>query len=186
MAGFNQESNDYRYNTAYRIDMINEELPSLSQATGAYYASDDYSRYTVRGLFYRLTYAYKGKYLFENNGRYDGSSKFPKKNRFGFFPSVSAGWRVSEENFMEWSRKVVSNLKLRMSWGNIGNQNISAYAYIPGMESIRANWVVGDEKVTTIKKPKLVSNTFTWEKVSTFDFGVDLGLLNNRLNMVFD
>ncbi len=186
MAGFNQESNDYRYNTAYRTDMINEELPSLSQATGAYYASDDYSRYTVRGLFYRLTYAYKGKYLFENNGRYDGSSKFPKKNRFGFFPSVSAGWRVSEENFMEWSRKVVSNLKLRMSWGNIGNQNISAYAYIPGMESIRANWVVGDEKVTTLQKPKLVSNTFTWEKVSTLDFGVDLGLFNNRLNMVFD
>ena len=87
---------------------------------------------------------------------------------------------------MEWSRKVVSNLKLRMSWGNIGNQNISAYAYIPGMESIRANWVVGDEKVTTLQKPKLVSNTFTWEKVSTLDFGVDLGLFNNRLNMVFD
>lgn len=186
MAGFNQESNDYRYNTAYRTDMINEQLPSLSQATGAYYANDSYSRNTVRGLFYRLTYAYRGKYLFENNGRYDGSSKFPKQNRFGFFPSVSAGWRASEEKFMEWSRKVVSNLKLRASWGNIGNQNISAYAYIPGMPSSRANWVVGDEKTTTVSSPKLISNTFTWEKVATLDFGIDLGLLAGRLNATFD
>lgn len=102
----------------------------------------------MRGLFYRITYSYRGKCLLENNGRYDGSSKFPSKNRFGFFPSVSAGWRVSEEKFMDWSKKVVSNLKLRASWGNIGNQNINPYAYIPGMTSMRANWVVGDDKVT--------------------------------------
>lgn len=185
-AGFNQESNDYAYNTAYRTDMINEELPSLSQATGAYYANDNYSRYTVRGLFYRLTYACQGKYLAEVNGRYDGSSKFPSTSRFGFFPSVSAGWRVSEENFMKWSRKNLSNLKIRISWGNIGNQSIKPYSYIPGMPSVRANWVVGDETVTTLASPKLISNSFTWEKVSTFDSGVDLGLFSNRLNMTFD
>lgn len=185
-AGFNQESNDYRSNLSYRTDMINEELPSLSQATGAYYATDEHSRYTVRGLFYRLNYAYNGKYLLETNGRYDGSSKFPNKNRFGFFPSVSAGWRISEEKFMDWSRSVLSNLKLRTSWGNIGNQSINPYAYIPGMNSRRANWVVGDETITTLTSPKLISNTFTWEKVSTLDFGFDLGCFDNRFNLNFD
>ena len=185
-AGFNQESNNYSYNMAYRTDMINEELPSLSQATGAYYTTDSYSRYTVRGLFYRITYDYQGKYLFETNGRYDGSSKFPSKKRFGFFPSISAGWRVSEEKFMEWSKVALSNLKLRISWGNIGNQSISAYAYIPGMSSYQANWVVDGLTQTTLSSPKLVSNSFTWEKVSTLDFGVDLGFFKNCLNIVFD
>lgn len=186
IAGFNQESNDEVYNQAYRMDMINEELPSLSQGTGAYYAADAYSRYTIRGLFYRMTYNYKGRYLFEANGRYDGSSKFPSKGRFGFFPSFSVGWRVSDEKFMSFARSFLYNLKVRSSWGNIGNQSISPYAYIPGMPSLRANWVVKDEKVTTLGAPKLISNSFTWEKVSTLDFGVDLGLFNNKFNLTFD
>lgn len=184
--GFNQESNDFSSNNAYRTDMINEELPSLSQATGPYYATDSYSKYTVRGLFYRLNYGYLGKYLLEANGRYDGSSKFPTDTRFGFFPSVSAGWRVSEEKFMDWSKHAISNLKIRTSWGNIGNQSINPYAYIPGMNSIRAFWVVGNETATTLASPKLISNSFTWEKVSTFDIGIDVGMYDNRLNLVFD
>ena len=185
-AGFNQESNDDTYNMAYRTNMINEELPSLSQATGPYYAIDRFSRYTVRGLFYRLNYSYRDKYLIEANGRYDGSSKFPSRHRFGFFPSVSAGWRLGEERFMAWSNAFLSNLKLRVSWGNIGNQSIQPYAYIPGMLSERANWIVGEETATTLRAPKLISTSFTWEKVSTIDFGVDLGLFRNRFNLTFD
>ena len=127
-----------------------------------------------------------GRYLFETNGRYDGSSKFPSKSRFGFFPSVSAGWRVSEEHFMDWSDSFLSNLKLRVSWGNIGNQSIDPYQFVPAMEAFRPNWVVNGSKPTALKPPALVSNNFTWEKVSTLDFGFDLGLFNNRLNLVFD
>lgn len=171
---------------ASRTDMINEDLPSLSQATGDYKNSDEFEEYHVRGLFYRINYSYAGKYLLETNGRYDGSSKFPKENRFGFFPSVSVGWRVSEEQFMEWSKVFLSNLKLRGSYGNIGNQSIEPYAFIPGMDSPLANWVVNGQATTTLAPPALVSNSFTWEKVSTLDFGFDLGLFNNRLNVVFD
>lgn len=186
MGGFNQESSDYRFAEMSRTDMINEDLPSISQATGDYFAKDEFKRYTVRGLFYRVNYSFAGKYLLETNGRYDGSSKFPKSSRFGFFPSVSAGWRVSEEAFMKPLQAVVTNLKLRGSWGNIGNQSIKPYAFIPGMESAQANWTVDGIKVTTLKPPSLVSNSFTWEKVTTIDIGFDLGLLDNRLNMVFD
>lgn len=78
------------------------------------------------------------------------------------------------------------NLKLRISWGNIGNQSISAYAYIPGMSSYQANWVVDGLTQTTLSSPKLVTNSFTWEKVSTLDFGLDLGFFKNCLNIVFD
>lgn len=188
MGGFNQESSDYRYASMSRTDMINEELPSVSQATGDYYAEDSFERYTVRGLFYRINYSYAGKYLLETNGRYDGSSKFPKDSRFGFFPSVSVGWRVSEESFMKplTQNQILSNLKLRGSWGNIGNQAIASYAYIPGMDATQAYWTVSGLKVTTLSPASLVSNSFTWEKVSTIDVGFDLGLIKNKLNVVFD
>ena len=101
----------------------------------------------------------------------------PKNSRFGFFPSVSVGWRISDENFMEWSKGFISNLKLRGSFGNIGNQSIKPYEFIPGMDSQLANWVVNGMSATTLEPPALVSNNFTWEKVSTLDFGFDLGCL---------
>lgn len=186
MVGFNQESSKYKTIKSSRTDMINEELPSLSQATGDYRIKDSFEEYNVRGLFYRINYTYAGKYLIETNGRYDGSSKFPKDNRFGFFPSVSVGWRMSEESFMNWSKSNLSNLKLRGSYGNIGNQSIKPYAFIPGMDASLAHWVIDGTAVTTLTPPALVSKNFTWEKVSTLDLGFDLGLLNNRLNIVFD
>ena len=104
-------------------------------------------------MFYRLNYSFAGKYLFETNGRYDGSSKFPSESRFGFFPSVSAGWRVSEERFMDWSDSFLSNLKLRVSWGNIGNQNVDPYQFVPAMEAFRPNWVVDGSKPTALEPP---------------------------------
>lgn len=186
MAGFNQERYDIRGMNLIRYNMINENLPAISQATGDYNGGDTYKEYGSRGVFYRLNYNYQGKYLFETNGRYDGSSKFPKKNRFGFFPSFSLGWRASEEQFMEWSRSVVSNLKLRASYGSIGNQSIEPYAFVPGMPGEKAYWILDGQRATTLGMPMLVSNSFTWEKVNTLDFGIDLGLFNNRLSLVFD
>lgn len=186
MGGFNQESSSYHYVWAQRLDMINEDLPSLSQGTGEYKNSESFSEYKVRGLFYRINYDFAGKYLIETNGRYDGSSKFPSDSRFGFFPSVSAGWRVSEEAFMDWSDSFLSNLKLRGSWGNIGNQSVNPYQFVPAMSAANPNWVVDTTKPTTLQPPALVSNSFTWEKVSTLDFGFDLGLFDNRLNATFD
>ena len=140
----------------------------------------------MASFFGRVNYTYADKYLLTATFRADGSSKFASGNRWGFFPAVALGWRISEEAFMKPLNSVLSNLKLRGSWGNIGNQSITPYAYIPGMDAEQAYWTVSGIKVTTLKPAALVSNSFTWEKVTTIDVGFDLGLLDNRLNMVFD
>ncbi|MCD8313019.1 MAG: TonB-dependent receptor, partial [Bacteroidales bacterium] len=188
MAGFNQESSFYHATSATRYDMINENLPSLSQGTGEYNNAEAWEEYRTRSLFYRINYSFAGKYLIETNGRYDGSSKFPSGSRFGFFPSVSAGWRISEEGWMRWSKPALTNLKFRLSYGSIGNQNVAAYQYTPAMAAAKANWIPSDAsaRATTLNPPALVSNSFTWEKVTTLNFGIDLGLFKDRLVASFD
>jgi len=186
MIGFNQEHYDWSEHLIYRTNIINQELPSISGAVGETFADDSFSEYSIRGGFYRVNYDYQGKYLFETNARYDGSSKFPKKSRFGFFPSFSAGWRVSDESFMDFSKNLLSDMKIRASWGSIGNQNIEPYAYIPGMSTYNPEWLVNGKLVYSLEMPSIVSGSFTWEKVQTTDFGLDLGLLSNSVNLVFD
>lgn len=188
MGGYNQENWYYESLRATRQDPINQNLPSLGQSTGTINAEDEFNEYAIRSLFYRVNYSYKGKYLIEANGRYDGSSRFPKNDRFGFFPSFSAGWRISEESFMERTKGWMNNLKLRASWGSIGNQNVNYYAYLPTIDAKNDyNWILPgtDKYVTTLGVPGLVSSSFTWETVNTLDFGLDLNLFN-RLNLVFD
>ena len=191
MGGFNQESSDWKKLYTYSYDMINEKYPSHSTATGENKViTDDHRVYTVRGAFYRVNYDYKGKYLFETNGRYDGSSKFPKKNRFGFFPSVSVGWNIARENFMkpvagDW----LSDLKLRGTWGQIGNQGIDPYKFVPTMSQVEKKdvaWLVNGAKPLTLNAPGLVSDSFTWETVETLVFGFDITALNGRLQSTFD
>lgn len=188
MGGFNQESWYYELLESTRQDPINQNLPSLSQSTGTITTKDAFQEYALRSLFYRVNYAYKGKYLIEANGRYDGSSRFPKDDRFGFFPSFSGAWRISEEGFMEHTKSWLDNLKLRASWGSIGNQNVGYYDYIPIMDAVNdLKWILpGEDKyVTTLGVPGLVSSSFTWETVNTLDIGIDLNLFN-RLGIVFD
>lgn len=184
--GLNSEYSNYDNLWASRVQMINDDLPSIGQGVGLTTASDDFSEYAIFGLFYRANYVYKDKYLFEASGRYDGSSKFPKDNRFGFFPSFSVGWRISEENFMKPFDRVLSNLKIRASWGSIGNQNIDPYSYTPGMESFLANWIVNGQKATTLKAPALVRSNFTWEEVRTTNGGIDVGLFGGKFSGSFD
>jgi TonB-linked SusC/RagA family outer membrane protein len=185
-AGINSEHSYYEDLWATRLGMINEELPSIGQGVGLITAGDDFTEYAIFGAFYRLNYAFKDRYLFEASGRYDGSSKFPEDNRFGFFPSFSAGWRISEEAFMESIKSVIPNLKLRGSWGSIGNQNIDPYSYTPGMESYLGNWLVNGQKPTSLNPPALVRSNFTWEEVRTTNGGIDVGLFNSRFNASFD
>lgn len=186
MSGFNQEKYSWQQFYKTRAEMINQNLPSISGGVGEVFADDAYSEYSIRSGFYRFNYDFAGKYLLETNGRYDGSSKFPKISRFGFFPSLSAGWRISEESFMDWTREYINSLKFRVSWGNIGNQNINPYMYVPGMEPYVTNWHIDNRRVYSLKMPLLVSSSFTWEKVETLDLGTDLTMFNNRLNLVYD
>lgn len=168
-----------------RSEMINDEMPSLSQATGIINTSDSYTDNAIWGVFYRVNYSFMDRYLLEASGRYDGSSKFPKSNRYGFFPSFSAGWRVNQEAFMkniDW----LSNLKIRASWGSIGNQNITEYAFLPTMSSTKAWWGLNSERPITLTTPALVRANFTWETVRTINVGLDWGFFNEKLTGSFD
>ena len=188
MGGYNQENWYKESLQSSRQDPINQSLPSISQSTGVIESEDHFYEYALRSLFYRVNYSYKGKYLIEANGRYDCSSRFPKDDRFGFFPSFSAGWRISEEPFMENTRGYIDNLKVRASWGSIGNQNVDYYAYLATMAAKNdLKWILagGDKYVTTLEVPGLVSSSFTWETVNTLDVGIDLNVFN-RLGLVFD
>ena len=188
MGGFSQETSFYELLHNQVKDQVSSVIPSIGNSTGEKVLSESYSEYAIRGGFFRLNYNYFNKYLFEVNGRYDGSSKFPKANRFGFFPSVSAGWQIGEENFMSFSRNWLDQLKVRASWGVIGNQSINPYQYSPSMGINNSNgvWLIDGSKVITIHSPGLVSSTFTWENVETIDVGLDFSLLNNRLTGTYD
>lgn len=186
MVGFNQESSKYKSFYAKAEELFSDNLPALSLSSGQTYVGDSYTEWSTRSAFYRLNYDYKGKYLFEAVGRYDGSSKFAKNDRFVFFPSFSLGWRLSDESFMNWSKKFLSNMKLRASFGQQGNQAIGAYAYTPSMGVGKKAWLV-DGKLPTMMTPAgIVSDSFTWETVKNLNFGVDLGMFNNRLNATFE
>ncbi len=154
-AGVNYELQSYRTLYGYRTDVLSDSLNDLNLATGGVSVSDDgkiigeikatggASAYALFGVFARANYNYKGRYLVEFNGRYDGSSRFFKKNRFGFFPSVSAAWRLSEENFMASVKKTLSNFKIRASYGILGNQlGVATYPYATIAQKQKDNYIV--------------------------------------------
>ena len=188
MAGFNQERKQNSWISVQTHDMIAPSAPSFTSATGKIIPQNSYSDYAIRGAFYRINYNYKDRYLFEANGRYDGSSKFPKDDRFGFFPSFSVGWNIAREAWMEKALDYVSDLKLRASWGQIGNQNIGNYGYYSTMQPVGNSnyWLKDGEFITYISTPGLVSNSFTWETVETLDIGFDASMFNSRLQVTFD
>jgi TonB-linked SusC/RagA family outer membrane protein len=187
MGGYNQESYYYESFAGSIQGQTVITVPSFGGGTGTKTLSESYSAYSSRSGFGRLTYNYDNRYLVTLNGRYDGSSKFPKSTRFGFFPSGSVAWRMSQEKFMAPTSNWLSDLKIRASYGSIGNQNIDPYGYVASMSIAQSTtWLDGDDKITTISTPGLVRANYTWETVKTFDVGFDLGVLDNRLTAIFD
>lgn len=187
MAGFNQEST-YRKTFYGQVKgQTSPSVPSFAGGTGDKTITDSYTEHSIRSAFARLNYALMDRYLIELNGRYDGSSKFPTSDRFGFFPSASIGWRLGQEKFMDWSRSWLDDIKLRASYGSIGNQNIDPYQFLPTMSVGPSTvWLDKNDKVNVINSPGLVSSNFTWETVKTLNFGVDITALKNRLQLTFD
>lgn len=191
MAGFNIEQYTYRNITAIGQNISDEYLNDLSlvipDASGATITSLDggQSEYALMGFFGRVNYDYKGRYLFEASGRYDGSSRFAAGSRWGFFPSASVGWRISEEPFFAPAKSVVSNLKLRASAGSLGNQNVSNYAYMRTIDitSFKA-FTFGEgsnlAQYASISAPN--SGSLTWETTYQYNVGLDASLFENRLN----
>jgi TonB-linked SusC/RagA family outer membrane protein len=185
IVGFNQEFNRSEWVYAYRDKIISSSLPTMALAAGDAQVDEDVREWALRGAFYRLNYSFQDKYIFELNGRYDGSSKFPKEKRFGFFPSASAAWRIDKEAFMN-SLDAITMLKVRASYGALGNQNVEEYGYIPSMNSYLGNYIIDGRLEQEVSAPPLVSSNYTWEKVSTLNFGLDLGLFEHKIVAAVD
>lgn len=140
------------------------------------------------GFFGRINYNYKEKYLLELNGRYDGSSSFRTGKQWAFFSSASAGYRISEEKFWTNIKPYVPTLKVRASYGSVGNQALASwYPYISTMATETVGWVGTDmNNVSTTTTPSAVNPDMTWEKIRTLDIGFDAGFFNDELNVTFD
>lgn len=190
MAGFDSEQREAFAHYSERRGLISQDLPEIALATGVQYSYNRlhsfHNDYAAAGFFGRINYDYMQRYLFEFNMRYDGSSKFPDGHKWAFFPSFSAGWRVTEEPFMQWAKPALSNLKLRLSWGTIGNQDVAANSFISTMSLASSGWVIGDSQVYSLTSPTVISPDLTWERVSTFDLGLDASFLNGDLNFTAD
>lgn len=147
------------------------------------------NQWQTAGFFGRINYNYAERYLAELNLRYDGTSKFRSDKMWKLFPSISLGWRISEENFMKNTKDWLSNLKLRLSYGSLGNQNIDNWYQTYQTIAYRAftgYWLQNGQKTNTTSSPGLVSSLLTWEKVESYNVGLDFGFLNNRLIGSFD
>ncbi len=187
MAGYNQEKKETSNMSGTGSNLFANDFPIIDQATTKQSLTEAATVWAVQGAFFRVNYDYKGKYLVELNGRYDGSSKYHQDDRWGFFPSASLGWRVSEESFFEPLKQTVDNLKVRASIGSLGNQVTNGnFDYIGLMGSKTLSYILGGNQATAITPSSLAYTNVTWEKVTTANFGLDFGLFNNRLNASFD
>ena len=189
MAGFQEEDSDYSYMKNSITGLYSTNNPNVGMGTGDKTVVDTRNGWATRGFFGRINYDYDGRYLIELNGRYDGSSRFASGNRWGFFPSVSLGWNITREKFMEPITDVVSNLKLRASYGLLGNQagaGLYTFASTMDLNDKLGNYIFADGRHVFTKAPGVVNPATTWEKVESKNLGLDFGFFGNALTGSFD
>lgn len=185
MVGFQQEKYNYFALNADALYLLSDNVPAVNTAVGNKTVSDGQGHWATRSAFGRFLYDYKDKYLLEANFRADGSSRFEPGSQWGYFPSVSAGWVASKEKFYPF-KDVINLMKLRGSFGELGNQNVANYLYIPTLGINQSTFLFSGQRLWTVTAPNISSINLTWEKVQTIDFGVDLGFLKNKLTTTFD
>lgn len=198
VVGTNYERGHYKFVEPSGRDLTSEVLNDLSLSTGEKSVKSSQNEFALMGYFARLSYDYAGKYLVEANMRYDGTSRFPRNHRWGFFPSLALGWRISEEAFFEPVRPTISNLKLRASVGSLGNQitdnsakfnNNTFYPYmrlITLKPTTNLNYIFDNAQAVYASLGAPTSGSLTWETIVTQNVGLDVGLFNNRLSLVLD
>ena len=191
MVGFNSELYKTANLRGQKNTLISNSVPTLNTATESPTTSGGYAHNGVAGFFGRINYSYKDRYMVEVNGRYDGSSRFIGDKRWGFFPSFSLGWNVvNEEFFAGIAEKANMNmLKVRGSWGQLGNTNTND-AWYPFYQTMpqgsNYNWLVNGVRPNYASLPGIVSTLKTWETIETWDIGLDWAFFNNRLTGSFD
>lgn len=187
MAGFNCEYQKLVINYMERNGVLKPEISDFNLVNGdSFVLTGGGNSWAVMGLFFRLNYNYKERYLLEINGRYDGSSNFPTNQRWGFFPSASAGWRISRESFWKVSPKAVSELKLRLSYGELGNGQIPPYSYIQTISTHQSSRIIDGSLPLYSYMPSLVPDDLTWERSRTYNVGLDVSFFDGRLSVNAD
>jgi len=198
VVGSNYERGHYKFVEPAGEDLTSDVLNDLALSTGAKSVKSSQNEFALMGYFARLSYDYNGRYLVEANMRYDGTSRFPRNHRWGFFPSVALGWRISEEAFFAPVRPVVSNLKLRASLGSLGNQitdnsaKFNKNTFYPYMRLISLantttlNYIFDNTQATYASLGDPTPGSLTRETIVTQNVGLDVGLFNNRLSLALD
>jgi TonB-linked SusC/RagA family outer membrane protein len=187
LVGYNYEQLTNKNLLVQRNGLIYENATDLNLALGqSILASGGYEQWAILGGFSRLNYSFKDRYLLEVNGRYDGSSKFPESQRYGFFPSVSAGWRISKEPFWKVSPSAVSDLKIRASYGSLGNGNIGSYVYQEQFSISQSGIILNGIRPQQTSRPGVLPNGLTWETSTTSNLGLDITMLSSRLRFTGD
>jgi TonB-linked SusC/RagA family outer membrane protein len=187
LAGFNYEQSVFTNITAQRNGLVSEDAKDINLALGEnIVTTGGYEKWKIAGGFFRMNYNFKERYLLEVNGRYDGSSKFPASQQWAFFPSASAGWRVSEESFWNIAPRIISNLKFRASYGSLGNGNISAYAFAEEFAISQSGRILNAIRPQITSQPNVVPNSLTWETATNGNIGLDITALSNRLQFSGD
>lgn len=186
LLGYNQEDFDRDRIFAQQGGLLIRDMANLALGTEVMDALGSSLGWALQGYFGRFNYDYKGKYLLEVNARYDGSSRFPDESRWGFFPSVSGGWQIDRESFWEPLKNVVYSMKLRASYGKLGNQSVDVNTFKQLMDVGRSGWLDQGEKINYASAPGPLPSVVSWETTNTIDFGVDFGLFNNKVMATFD
>ncbi|MHB1178562.1 MAG: SusC/RagA family TonB-linked outer membrane protein [Daejeonella sp.] len=186
LGGFSQISNKANNLNAYRQGFYNNDVQSIGQGTNDNTKSNNGAGATfgLQSYFGRINYAFMDKYLLEINGRSDGSSRFVASNRYSFFPSFSAGWRISNEKFWSPVKNYVNELKLRGSYGKTGNQAVALYSYYQTLNLV--SYTFSGLPVSGYTQQTLANSDLTWETTTQADIGVDAELFNSRLSMTVD
>lgn len=188
LAGWHTEKYNYRYQKAYRKNFPNNELTDMNAGDASTQTNEGYTReLAMISWFARVNYDFADKYLFEANIRSDASSRFAEGNRWGYFPSFSAAWRISEESFMEGSKTWLNNLKLRASWGQLGNQD-ALDDYYPALNTynLDATYPFGGTLNSGYYQKAYRLSTISWEKATTWGVGLDFSLLGGKLDGSID
>ncbi len=182
LGGFNYEQSIYKNVTMNRNGIVYEDAKDINLALGNNITtSGGYRKWRIAGGFFRVNYNFLERYLLEVNGRYDGSSRFPSNQQWTFFPSVSAAWRLSQEPFWKVDMDAISNLKIRVSYGSLGNGSISPYTFTENFSISQSERILGDTRPQRTAQPAVIPHSLTWETATTGNVGLDINALNNRL-----
>jgi TonB-linked SusC/RagA family outer membrane protein len=187
MVGYNYEQSTYNRLALQRNGIIFENAIDPNLVAGqSITTGGGYEQWAIVGGFSRLNYSFKDRYLIEVNARYDGSSKFPSDQQYGFFPSVSAGWRINKEAFWHVSPNIVSDLKIRGSYGGLGNGNIASYQFQELFGISQSSVILAGTRPQTTRNPNVLPEGLTWETSTTSNLGLDVTMLAGRLSFVGD